>query len=187
MRGVRHLPSARLQPRRRVFGAVLVALAVAWTPAAGQESGAGAAGQDPERPASIHPQARRAISEIRSPYCPGLMLEVCPSPPAAVLRDSIETLARAGLTADSIVEQVIASYGEEWRAVPRRQGWGWWAWLMPPVMIVSGLLVIGVVLRRRRALHTPAPATSAREPDEREAERLREALHELDASESPDW
>jgi len=173
--------------RRRVFGAVLVALAVAWTPAAGQEAGAGAAGQGPERPGSIHPEARRAISEIRSPYCPGLMLEVCPSPPAATLRDSIETLARAGFPADSIIEQVISTYGEEWRAVPRRQGWGWWAWLMPPFMLAAGLFVIAVVLRRRRALHPPAPATSAREPDDRDTERLREALHELDASESPEW
>jgi cytochrome c-type biogenesis protein CcmH/NrfF len=134
---------------------------------------------------TVHPEARRAISEIRSPYCPGLMLEVCPSPDAAVLRDSIDTLARSGLTADSIVERVIARYGEEWRAVPRREGAGWWAWLMPPAALLAGLLVVVVVLaRRRRATQRTEGAPDVGTEDE---ERVRRALADLEASEHPDW
>jgi cytochrome c-type biogenesis protein CcmH len=139
----------------------------------------------PPLPTSIHPEARRAISLIRSPYCPGLMLEVCPSPPAAVLRDSIDVLARTGLPADSIVERVIATYGEEWRAVPRREGTGWWAWLMPPAMLLIGLVMIAVVLARRRRRAPEPPAGPS--PDEQDAERLRRALADLDETEHPDW
>lgn len=138
----------------------------------------------PAPPTNVHPEARRAISELRSPYCPGLMLEVCPSPPAADLRDSIDVLARGGLSADSIVERVIATYGEEWRAVPRREGTGWWAWLMPPAALLLGIVAIAVVLaRRRRSVHRPAGPG----PTERDADKLRRALDELDASEHPDW
>lgn len=143
--------------------------------------------QDEERPTSIHPEARRAISEIRSPYCPGLMLEVCPSPSAADLRDSIETLARGGLSADSIVERVIGTYGEEWRAVPRRQGWGWWAWLMPPVMLAVGIAAIGAFLRSRRKARPAGASEATREAGPEDEARLREALRDLDDSEQPEW
>ena len=134
---------------------------------------------------SVHPEARQAISELRSPYCPGLMLEVCPSPDAAVLRDSIDALARGGMEADSIVSRVIADYGEEWRAVPRREGWGWWAWLMPPGALLLGLAVIAVVLRRRRraAPERPSPGPVGQEDEA----RIRRAMDDLDASEHPDW
>ncbi len=134
---------------------------------------------------SVHPQARQAISELRSPYCPGLMLEVCPSPDAADLRDSIDVLARGGMAADSIVARVIAEYGEEWRAVPRREGWGWWAWLMPPAALALGLAVVAVVLRRRRRAAPEVPARASLGAEDEE--RIRRAMDDLDASEHPDW
>lgn len=136
-------------------------------------------------PETVHPEARRAISELRSPYCPGLMLEVCPSPDAAVLRDSIDSLARTGLEADSIVELMIARYGEEWRAVPRREGAGWWAWLMPAGVLLVGALLVAFVLSRRRHDAVPAgPSEPTRPEDE---EKLRQAMSDLDESEHPEW
>jgi hypothetical protein len=39
--------------------------------------------------------ADAAIARLRSPYCPGLMLEVCPSSQAEMLRDSIRTMRTA--------------------------------------------------------------------------------------------
>lgn len=134
---------------------------------------------------TVHPEARRAISEIRSPYCPGLMLEVCPSPDAGVLRDSIDSLARSGLGADSIVELMIARYGEEWRAVPRREGAGWWAWLMPAGVLLLGTLTVAFVLSRRRRGAVPAGASEPTRPEDEE--RLRRAMSDLDESEHPEW
>lgn len=134
---------------------------------------------------TVHPEARRAISEIRSPYCPGLMLEVCPSPDAAVLRDSIDSLARSGLGADSIVELMIARYGEEWRAVPRREGAGWWAWLMPAGVLLLGSLTVAFVLSRRRRGAVPSGAPEPTRPEDEE--KLRRALSDLDDSEHPEW
>lgn len=133
----------------------------------------------------VHPDARHAISEIRSPYCPGLMLEVCPSPDAKVLRDSIETLARGGLSADSIVERVIAEYGEEWRAVPRRQGAGWWAWIMPAAALLLGAGLVALVLARRRRSEPAASGPRSVSADEQA--RLDRAMEELDESELPEW
>ena len=109
--------------------------------------------------------AQGAIAELRSPYCPGLMLEVCPSPQAELLRDSIRELAATGRTKQELVEWTLARHGEEWRAIPRRSGVGLWAWLIPPVLLVGA----GGWLARRgwrlRAAHAseapPAPLTAA--------------------------
>ncbi|HEX2201710.1 MAG TPA: cytochrome c-type biogenesis protein CcmH, partial [Longimicrobium sp.] len=111
---------------------------------------AGAApGQTPARPADG--VAAEAIGQIRSPYCPGLMLEVCPSPQAELLRDSIRMMAAEGRRPKEIVEAVIAAHGEEWRAVPKRSGAGAWAWVMPPAVLLLGLGLVATRLRSMRS------------------------------------
>ena len=178
-----------MRPLPLVRSGVLWACALAL--GAGCETTFASGGADPSGvvqdapPETVHPEARRAISEIRSPYCPGLMLEVCPSPDAAVLRDSIDSLARSGLEADSIVELMIARYGEEWRAVPRREGAGWWAWLMPAGVLLLGSLTVAFVLSRRRRDAVPTGASGSTRPEDEE--KLRRAMSDLDESEHPEW
>lgn len=138
-----------------------------------------------ERSISPHPEATDAIGKIRSPYCPGLMLEVCPSPNAADLRDSIEAWAELGATSDSIVEAVIATYGEEWRALPPAAGTGLWAWLTPPLYLAGCLLVVGVVLRAARGGREAV--VPIQPPSDGDLARIQKALHELDEAEGPDW
>ena len=101
-------------------------------------------------PRDMHPAAREAISKIRSPYCPGLMLEVCPSREAQWLRDSIQARAMAGLSADSLLEMVIAAHGEEYRAFPKSSGAGLLAWVIPPAALLVGLGLVLVALKKLR-------------------------------------
>src|SRR5690606_17734248 len=63
-------------------------------------------------------EARRAIGQLRSPYCPGFMLETCTSSQAAELRDSIYDLAAQGMSSDELVEWMLSRHGEQWRALP---------------------------------------------------------------------
>lgn len=149
--------------------------------------------QEPDT-SSVHPEARSAIDRLWSPYCPGLMLEVCPSPGGEMLRDSIESLARSGVEADSIVELILAEYGEEYRAVPEARGVGGLAWYVPPLALLAGLVVVAVfLLKRSRSRLADAGGASGRademarplsEADER---RLRDAMEQLDRDERPDF
>lgn len=166
---------------------LLVGLAIPQTDLARTDAQADLARPDPQADTTrVHPEARGAIGRLWSPYCPGLMLEVCPSAGGEMLRDTIETLARSGLAADSIVALIVAEYGEEYRAVPRVEGIGGLAWYMPPVALIVGLVVVAAFLARRRGAR-PGPTDGYRPPSEGEERRLRQAMAELDEDERPDF
>ena len=129
----------------------------------------------------IKRNADQAISRLRSPYCPGLMLEVCTSSGGGALRDTIRAWAETGVSADSLVERVIAEYGEEYRAFPKTTGKGLLAWLAPPIAFLLGLIVVGLVLRRLRASAPPQAKTVTAEDEA----RVRAALEELERAEGP--
>ena len=131
-------------------------------------------------PLEWHPEALKAIDVLKSPYCPGFMLEVCPSPGGAALRDTIQTMAEEGLPADTIVEQLIARYGEEWRALPKTRGEALLAWVVPPLGLILGVIGVVVMLKKmRRPRGGPAPV----EVSDGERARLDAALRELEAEE----
>ena len=126
--------------------------------------------------------ADAAIARIRSPYCPGLMLEVCPSSQAEALRDSIRVAAAQGQSAERIVEDVLARHGEEWRAVPRRSGAGLLAWLILPLALVVGGLVLWGRIKVMRT-QGPARAAAAGPMSDEERARLDAALREFEHAE----
>jgi cytochrome c-type biogenesis protein CcmH/NrfF len=126
--------------------------------------------------------ADAAISRIRSPYCPGLMLEVCPSTQAEMLRDSIRVAAAQGQSARAIVEDVLARHGEEWRAVPKRSGAGLLAWLILPMSLVIGGLVLWGRVKVMRS-QGPAPAAAGAVVSDEERARLAAALREFEQAE----
>lgn len=171
-------------PSRRLvgsFGLGVAALVLGASSLAGQTTITPA----PE-PRSSHPAADRAISELKSPYCPGFMLEICPSPDAAALRDSIQMLARDGMSSEQLVEWMIGNHGEIYRAVPKVQGHGLWAWLGPPVGLalgVAGLFLLFMQIKSRQGKVVPGP----RRPVLSDAERARvqAAMREMEALEEP--
>ncbi|NNM31815.1 MAG: hypothetical protein HKO53_02045 [Gemmatimonadetes bacterium] len=131
----------------------------------------GGSGQEVAPP--DNPEATEAIGKIRSPFCPGLMLEICPTAQAEALRDSIQAMAETGLTADSVVELVVAQYGEEYRAYPKRSGAGLVAWIVPPLALVLGLGAVILVLRH---LREPESQTVHEGLSDQDEERIREAM-----------
>ena len=75
-------------------------------------------------PLKPHPAADEAIARLKSPYCPGQMLEVCTSYTGALLRDSMQAMAREGWTTDELVDWMLANHGGEYLAYPAVSGTG---------------------------------------------------------------
>ena len=141
-------------------------------------------GDELRGPLEPHPVADEAISRLKSPYCPGAMLEVCSSDAGASLRDSIQAMAREGWTTDDLVDWVLANHGEEYLAYPDASGTGLLAWLVPPGAILLGILAVVAALRYMRQGAPPEEIADI-ELSAEEEERLREAMREMDAAEEP--
>ena len=135
-------------------------------------------------PVEPHPVADEAIARLKSPYCPGLMLEVCTSYQGALLRDSLQNMAREGGSTDDLVDWVLSRHGEEYLAYPRASGRGLLAWLVPPGALLLGVGVVIVALRYMRD-PTRFEAEVEQELSAEDETRLREALREMDAAEEP--
>ena len=135
-----------------------------------------------DEPVQTHPEGDAAIDRLKSPFCPGMMLEVCPSPQAKLLRDSLQVMAHGGATSDSLVSWMLGTYGEEYRAVPQARGSGLWAWLMPPLALLSGLLMVVVALKHFRS-RQPAEAVGVGPLSEEDESVLAAALQEMKAAE----
>jgi len=109
-------------------------------------------------PEDAEQEALSAMSQLRSPVTPSHTLDMCPSPEAAALRDTVRAEAALGVPADRIVAEVIARRGEQMRILPKGSGFGLWAWLLPPAVLLGGLGVVGAWMRRARR---GAPASNA--------------------------
>lgn len=135
-------------------------------------------------PVEPHPVADEAIGRLKSPYCPGLMLEVCTSYQGALLRDSLQAMAREVGSTDDLVNWVLSRHGEEYLAYPRASGRGLLAWLVPPGALLLGFGVVIVALRYMRD-PTRDGAVPEGELSAEDETRLRDALREMDAAEEP--
>ncbi len=162
--------------RSRIGAIVVLALLASVVAAGAQET------PRLDEPIQRHPEGDAAISQLRSPFCPGLMLEVCPSPQAKLLRDSMEVMAWDGASSDSIVSWFLANHGEQYRAVPLTRGSGLFAWVMPPLALLGGLVIVALALKHFRGRREDQQPVQS-ELSEEDESVLEEALEELKASE----
>jgi cytochrome c-type biogenesis protein CcmH/NrfF len=133
-----------------------------------------------------HPEALKAIDRLLSPYCPGFMLEVCPSSEAQRLRDDIHARAMTGANANELVEWMVGEYGEQYRAVPKRTGAGFWAWILPPLALILGSFGVWMALRRFGPRPEPALAGAPAASEEAGSSRLKDGKGSLDPALDPE-
>ena len=95
-------------------------------------------------------KAQRLFGELMSPYCPGLTLATCPSPGADSLRADIRTRLDRGETPRAIRAAYVSDWGERILGAPPVRHWGIVLWLMPGVLLLLGVAVLTMWLRRLR-------------------------------------
>jgi len=122
----------------------------------------------------VERQARELFTTIMSPYCPGSLLNQCPSSQAAVLRDDIRQRLRDGASPEQIQTELIATYGEGILASPPFSGVGVLSWLGAVAIFLGGLGAVGIWLRGRRPTQEP-PATKTAADDDLH-KRMREEI-----------
>jgi cytochrome c-type biogenesis protein CcmH/NrfF len=140
--------------------ALILGILAAAPSASGQEArppADPASGADTTVQAQDVTRANRLLGTLMSPFCPGLTLANCPSPYAETLRVSIRTRLDAGEPPDSIVESLVAAFGEGIRGAPPARGMGLALWVLPLAVVATGGLALVWWLRHRSVRNAVAP------------------------------
>lgn len=103
---------------------------------------------------------------------------------APVWSQRIQEELTAGEPVDAIRAGFVADFGVQVLMLPPAEGFNLVGYFLPAVAIVMAGMLVGLVVRGGLARETLAQVHEVSIDDE---ERLREAMHKLDAAESPDW
>lgn len=135
--------------------------------------------------ASWERRAADMYQQVLSPFCPGRSLNDCPSSKAQELKTEMLTKLQSGASQDVVLEEVFAKFGEQYRAVPRNEGFGRMVWLAPALFIIIGAGVAWGISRKSppreiesSVVKEPSSARSAL--SEKEREELERELSSLD-------
>jgi len=100
------------------------------------------------RPASLDDRARAIDGQLRCPTCQGLSIADSPATSAAQMRELVREQLAAGATDDEVRAFFVARYGRWILLDPPAAGVDIALWLVPPLIVALGALI---VVRRARA------------------------------------
>ncbi len=80
--------------------------------------------------------------QLYCPVCESTPLDVCPTDACKEWREQIRTLLAEGKTEEEIFEYFEQQYGARVLAEPPREGFFWLMYLIPPVIILAGVVIL---------------------------------------------
>ncbi|MDE1164266.1 MAG: cytochrome c-type biogenesis protein CcmH [Pseudomonas sp.] len=101
---------------------------------------------------------RQLTQELRCPKCQNQDIADSNAPIAADLRREIFRMLGEGKSNPQIVDFMVDRYGEFVRYKPALSARTWLLWFGPGALLLGGLVVIGVIVRRRKGQAADAPA-----------------------------
>jgi len=121
-------------------------------------------------------QAHELAAGLHCPVCKDLSAADSPAPLARQMREQIRRQLAAGRTPAEIRQSFVAAYGPTVLMSPPDQGWGRAVRLAPLVVLLGGLTVGGLVLRRGLRQRRAPDAAPGREAVLRQLEDLDDDL-----------
>jgi cytochrome c-type biogenesis protein CcmH/NrfF len=122
-------------------------------------------------------RATDMYQQVLSPFCPGRSLNDCPSSKAQELKTDMLVKLQSGVAEQEVLEGVFAKFGDQYRAIPKGEGFGRLVWLVPGLFVFIGLAFAYYVSTRRAVSPSPVSgiaATARAISTEEEAELSRE-------------
>ncbi|MGD8570389.1 MAG: cytochrome c-type biogenesis protein CcmH [Gammaproteobacteria bacterium] len=122
---------------------------------------------DPE----LEKKVNNITKELRCLVCQNQTIADSHADLAIDLKNQVREMVRNGKTRDDVVDYMVARYGDFVRYRPPIKPTTYLLWSGPFLLLVGGLLILGVNLKRRRAKTTDSPLS------EEEHHKLESILH----------
>jgi cytochrome c-type biogenesis protein CcmH len=97
---------------------------------------------------ALEARTAQVASQLRCPVCQGLSIQDSPSELSQQMRAVVKDQLRAGKTPDEVKAYFISKYGEWILLEPKARGFNVLVYAMPILLIVVGLGVVFVAVRK---------------------------------------
>jgi len=114
--------------------------------------------------------------QLYCPVCENVPLDVCPTQACAQWRATIREKLGLGWTEQQIKDYFVAQYGDRVLAAPPPRGLNWLVYLLPPLVLIGGGLLLWQTMRRWRRAAEQAPTSAALPETDPYVQRLEEEL-----------
>lgn len=106
-------------------------------------------------------EVNAVAKQLFCPVCENTPLDVCPTQACAQWRDQIRSMLAEGKTEDEIIQYFVDTYGDRVLNEPPLTGLNWLAYIVPPLVILFGALVVARTLKGMKKPVTASPAAGA--------------------------
>lgn len=130
-------------------------------------------------PAVDENTVRQISEQLRCVVCQNLSVADSPSETANQMRDIVRERLAMGETPEQVKAYFVEKYGVWILLSPPKQGFNLLVWVLPFVVLLFGLVVVAVVLRRWTR-HARSSAEGAPAVDETTRERIRREMSQIE-------
>jgi len=132
--------------------------------------------QEPNPTQPTDNEVNAIAKQLYCPVCENIPLDVCPTQACAQWRDLIRQKLSAGWNSEQIKAYFVEQYGERVLGAPPARGFNWLVYLVPPLAILAGGLILFRALRTMRAQPATQTNPSIPPPSDEYIQRLEEEL-----------
>ena len=112
-----------------------------------------------QEPTPTDDEVNRIARQLYCPVCENTPLDVCPTEACRQWRDLIRQQLSEGWSESRIRQYFVDQYGARVLAEPPRTGLNWLVYVLPPLIILAGVIML---VRSFQSWRTPAQAGTAR-------------------------
>ncbi|MBI4928714.1 MAG: cytochrome c-type biogenesis protein CcmH [Anaerolineae bacterium] len=121
----------------------------------------------------------RVAKQLYCPVCENIPLDVCPTQACQEWRDLIRLKLSEGWSDEQIRQYFAQQYGDRVLSEPPRSGLNWLVYVLPPVIILAGAVLVARVLQSMRKPVLPAAKVDVPLAED-DLKRVEEELRKVD-------
>jgi len=131
-----------------------------------------------QNPTPTDDEVNRIAHQLYCPVCENTPLDVCPTEACRQWRDLIRRQLSQGWTEDQIKQYFIEQYGVRVVGEPPARGLNWLVYILPPLIILIGAILLFRALRAWTKPSTAAAVSKSKKdaPQDEYVARLEEEL-----------